>query len=479
MTSTIKVDNIQKVSDGSNIIKKCGSTITIGSSGQTVAVACGATTSGMGRTGTVNWCTTAKTSPFTATNGTGFFVNTTSGVITVTLPSSPSGGDIIAIKDYARTFSCNKVTLCRNGSKLCGACSNSDFTTKGLSATLIYVDNTKGWQLINDDATTQIGASFIQATGGTVTESGNFKIHTFTGSADFVVSALGNPAGGGDKVSYMVVAGGAGTGNTGAGGAGGFREGKDTPTDSYTASPLAAACSGLTVTAATFPITIGAGGAKETNGSNSIFSSITSTGGGTGGGNPATPNNKGAAGGSGGGGMQGASTPAPLRPAVGGAGNTPPTSPSQGNAGGDGAPGDNTGGGGGGGAASAGGDVGGPNPAAAGSNGVGGVGGNGAGTAINPSGSVGTPGPCGALRYYAGGGSGSHYGPPSYSGPSSPVAGAYGGGGDGGVWTVSPSPTLTGATSGTVNTGGGAGGVVGPSSTSGGSGIVIIRYKFQ
>ena len=44
MTSTIKVDNIQKVSDGSNIIKKCGSTITIGSCGQTVAVATGATT---------------------------------------------------------------------------------------------------------------------------------------------------------------------------------------------------------------------------------------------------------------------------------------------------------------------------------------------------------------------------------------------------------------------------------------------------
>ena len=47
MTSTIKVDNIQKVSDGSNIIKKCGSTITLGSSGQTVAIACGATTTGI------------------------------------------------------------------------------------------------------------------------------------------------------------------------------------------------------------------------------------------------------------------------------------------------------------------------------------------------------------------------------------------------------------------------------------------------
>ena len=53
------------------------------------------------------------------------------------------------------------------------------------------------------------GASFIQATGGTESTSGNFKIHTFTGSADFTVSAVGNAAGGGDKVSYIVVAGGA------------------------------------------------------------------------------------------------------------------------------------------------------------------------------------------------------------------------------------------------------------------------------
>ena len=465
--SIIKVDKIEK---------RTGSTLTLGESGTTVTLACGATQTGFGRTGTVDWCTTAKTSPFTSVSGNGYFVNTTGGVITVTLPASPSAGDIVSVKDYARTFSCNAVTLCRNGSKLCGACSNSDFTTKGLSATLIYVDGTKGWQLINDDATTQIGASFIQASGGTETTCGNFKIHTFTASANFVVSSVGNAAGGGDKVSYMVVAGGAGTGDTGAGGAGGFREGKNTPVDSYTASPLAAACSGLTVTAATFPITVGAGGAKQANGSNSVFSTITSAGGGTGGENPATPNNKGAAGGSGGGGMQGASTPAPLRPAVGGAGNTPPVSPSQGFAGGDGAPGDNTGAGGGGGATSVGGNVTGPNPAASGSNGVGGVGGNGAGTAINPGSGVGTPGPSGSLRYYAGGGGGSHYGPPTYSGPSSPPAGGYGGGGNGGVWSP---PTLTGATSGTVNTGGGAGGVVGPSSTTGGSGIVIIRYKFQ
>ena len=39
MTSKIKVDNINKVSDDSNIIKKCGSAVTVGASGNTVAVA--------------------------------------------------------------------------------------------------------------------------------------------------------------------------------------------------------------------------------------------------------------------------------------------------------------------------------------------------------------------------------------------------------------------------------------------------------
>ena len=61
---------------------------------------------------------------------------------------------------------------------------------EGLSATLIYVDGTKGWQLINDDATAQIGAAFIAATGGTVLTNGNFKTHVSTSSSNFVVSAV-------------------------------------------------------------------------------------------------------------------------------------------------------------------------------------------------------------------------------------------------------------------------------------------------
>ena len=90
-------------------VAKCGANITLGASGKTVRIARRSTV-GMGRTGTVDWCTTAKTSPFTAVNGKGYFINTSSGTVTVTLPSSPSAGDILAFQDLNRTFQTNKVT---------------------------------------------------------------------------------------------------------------------------------------------------------------------------------------------------------------------------------------------------------------------------------------------------------------------------------------------------------------------------------
>lgn len=76
MTSTIKVDNIQD-QDGNNIINENANTITIGASGDTVTLASGASQSGFGRTGTVDWETTPKTANFTAVSGDGYFVNTT------------------------------------------------------------------------------------------------------------------------------------------------------------------------------------------------------------------------------------------------------------------------------------------------------------------------------------------------------------------------------------------------------------------
>ena len=68
-------------------------------------------------------------------------------------------------------------------------------------------------------------AKFIEATGGTVTESGDYKIHTFTGPGTFTVTSAGNEAGS-EAVDYLVIAGGGGGAGRhgGAGGAGGVRE---------------------------------------------------------------------------------------------------------------------------------------------------------------------------------------------------------------------------------------------------------------
>ena len=119
MTSTIKVNNVQNQC-GQNIINENSNTITIGASGDTIALASGASQSGFGRTGTVDWQTSIKTGDFTAVNGEGYFVNTTSGAITVTLPASPSVGNIVAVKDYANTADTNNITIGRNGSNVDG-----------------------------------------------------------------------------------------------------------------------------------------------------------------------------------------------------------------------------------------------------------------------------------------------------------------------------------------------------------------------
>jgi hypothetical protein len=489
MTSKIKVDNINKVSDDSNIINKCGTTVTVGAasdgvrtgadnlqaadggnlisqsgttitlgaSGDTITLASGASQTGFGRTGTVDWQTgDIKTSTFTAVNGQGFFVDTNSGEVTANLPAG-SAGAIVSFQDYRNTFDTNKFTVAPNGSEKINTGEGPVvLNTEGEGLTLVYIDGTVGWRSIQDNVFADEGSSFISASGGTETTSGNDKIHTFTGPGTFTVSSLANCAAN-NLVSYLVVAGGGGGGSSnvgGGGGAGGYREVKS-PSTPYTASPLDGYPSSpnrVTVTAAAFPITVGAGGvANGCNGGTSTFSTITAArgGGGRGGSTSGNPGGSGGGGGENGGG--------------GGSGNTPPTSPPQGNNGGA-AP--STRGGGGGGASEAG---------ASGTSSTG-RGGNGVGTEINPA--VGTPGPSGPLKYFSGGGGGGTYKCGSYPG-SGP--GGYGGGGAGAVG----GPGSTAGVAGTANTGGGGGGTgytAGPAaggSANGGSGIVIIRYKFQ
>jgi len=480
MTSKIKVDNINKVSDDSNIIKKCGTTVTVGAasdgvrtgannlqasdggnlisqcgttitlgaSGDTINLASGASQTGFGRTGTVDWQTTPKTGDFTAVNGEGYFVNTTSGAVTMTMPSG-SAGAIVSIQDYNKTFDSNALTITpASGEKINGGIADGDLiiSTEGQGLTFVYVDATVGWKTVHENEFTGGGSSFIVATGGTITTSGNCKIHTFTGPGTFAVCAVAACAAQ-NVVSYLVVGGGGGShsDNSGGGGGGGYREVKS-PSTPYTASNLdgyPSAPNRITVTAASFPIQVGGGGAASPNpsagsedGTPSIFSTIVGAGGGAG----ECQEVAGRPGGSGGG--------SGSRCGSGGSGNTPPTSPAQGQNGGNGAP-PAGGGGGGGGADSVGSNA---------PSGGGGNGGNGVATEITAS-----------PVTYSGGGGGGGGQPGGQPGGSAGSGGAGAGG-----------PGTSAGTAGTANTGGGAGGG-GQSGggAAGGSGIVVIRYKFQ
>ena len=490
MTSKIKVDNINKVSDDSNIINKCGTNITMGQNGDTVilpngvteqvqsggaiqvqsggsiTIASGATITnngtavGLGRTGTVDWATTPVTATFTAANGVGYFCNTSGGAFTANLPAGVAGA-IVSFADYAGTWQTNNVTVTPNGTDKIGSVNeNANLNVEGQSVTFVFVDSTQGWINTMDSTSNVRGAGFICAsvsgacnTLTTAPDCANVKIATFTGPGTFTVNTASSNAAN-NELSYMVVAGGAGGGGSargfysgGGGGAGGFREVKS-PVTPYTASPLCGygtPANRVTVTAQGYPIVIGGGGGQGGgssspnppgcrgnggDGTPTTALGITSTGGGGGlksGSNPGAEGSTGRNGGSGGGGGGYNSTP------TGGAGNgnTPPVSPAQGTNGGSGS-GPSSGYGGGGG-------------------GAGGVGQS--APTVPAHSAVGGPGATTNIT-------------------ASPVAYARGGAGG------KPSGNCTGA----ANTGNaGQGGEDGGSANgaAGGSGIVIIRYKFQ
>ena len=449
---------------------QCGTTLTLGASGDTVTLGSGASQSGFGRNGTVNWQTSIKTSGFTAVSGEGYFCNTTGGAFTVTLPASPSAGDIVSVKDYANTFDSNALTLGRNGSNIGGTAVDATISQEGIAVTLVYADATKGWLVTDSGLQSESPTEmYVAATGGTVSCSpcGDYKIHTFTGPGTFTVSCAGNPSGS-TELEYIVVAGGAG-GTTGGGGAGGFRFASPSLAPAtYPAKPLAAPAA-ITAAVQSYPITVGGGGAGGSplgttdggSGNNSVFSTITSAGGGGGG----RSNGNGVNGGSGGGGGS------DNNKACISSGNTPPVSPPQGNNGGS-APSTCHQAAGGGGGALAVGANGTRNPSPGGGGGVGGNGGVGGGfpNAFGTSGQN-----CGSFYYFAGGGAGGSNLNVSCGSPAGRGSGGLGGGGQGGQTNGQVGCNAT------ANTGGGGGGSEYDAGTgaAGGSGIVIIRYKFQ
>lgn len=384
--------------------------------------------------GGITWVTPEKTANFGATAGEGYFVNTTSAAITVTLPGSPTAGDEVSIIDYAGTADTNNITI-TSSDKINGSSSDVliDYERGGVS--MVYVDATQGWIAYNaaNETATALPVDLPPLT-----------------------------------VDYLVVAGGgsgtAGAYSGGGGGAGGLRTSytNSSSLNGHTESSLS-----LT-TALNYTVTVGPGGAAPAtstignNGNNSKFgiigSEIISTGGGGGGGRGnANGNNNGLAGGSGGG---GASTDGSGSTTFGGTAVTTPVTQGYAGGGNGGFNSANFPAGGGGGAGAVGGNATGVNVA----------GNGGAGLAVNilnttnaATESVGEV--SGSDVYYSGGGGGSVYATGHTAG-----TGGLGGGGDAVNSNIN-------APNSAPNTGGGGGSsVIGYSGGNGGSGVVIVRY---
>ncbi|WP_290944049.1 glycine-rich domain-containing protein [Hyphomonas sp.] len=462
--------------DGHQLIISTSNSTTLGtfqagivSSGITYYIDGSATQSNWLNTTTFNAGTTRYIEFKPSTTGTFYFGCYNHGIgmggaittadLTVTLPSSPAVGSIVSVSDYSKNAATNNIIITRNGSNIDAATDDLPLSTSGSAVTLVYADSTKGWKPVHSNEITG-GPKYISASGGdSVCTSGNFKIHTFTSPGTFEVTCGGNSSGS-NTVDYLVVAGGGSGGGRygGGGGGGGYRESSGSASGCYTRSPLGACVSALPVSVTTYPITVGAGATgvpavpgniAGNRGSNSIFSTITSTGGGAGSGQTNKPSC--VPGGSGGGGPYGTSNPL----ADGGTGNTPPVTPAQGQPGGRGyVPNAPYATGGGGGATEAGVN------ATSGNAGRGGAGGT----------SCITGSPVG--RSGGGGGSGENGAGPNNAGAASPCGSGTAGAG-----------SNTNSSSATANRGGGSGAAYhpGPSSSSGsgGSGVVIIRYRYQ
>ena len=99
--------------------------------------------------GGTSWAAVKVTgdSPVSGAAGAGYFMNTTSGAITLTLPGSPTIGDEISFIDYAGTFDTNNLTVARNGKNINGAAADLTVATERAANTLVFTDTTQGWLL--------------------------------------------------------------------------------------------------------------------------------------------------------------------------------------------------------------------------------------------------------------------------------------------------------------------------------------------
>ena len=87
---------------------------------------------------------------YSAQDGDKLLVKTVSSAITITLPSVPSIGNEIRIVDASINFGTNNCTLLRNGNKIEESVDDCILDVDRADTTLVYIDSTTGWRVIND-----------------------------------------------------------------------------------------------------------------------------------------------------------------------------------------------------------------------------------------------------------------------------------------------------------------------------------------
>ena len=134
-------DDFRFTANNMNVLS--GSTLTI-DSGATI------TNSGTASAVGITWnIGSAYNSNFNASAGNGYFVSTSGGAVTATLPASPSAGDEIRFIDLSATFDSNNLTVGRNGKPIMGAASDLTVATERAGLGLVFSDDTNGWLLID------------------------------------------------------------------------------------------------------------------------------------------------------------------------------------------------------------------------------------------------------------------------------------------------------------------------------------------
>ena len=93
--------------------------------------------------------------------GKGYFINTSSNICTVTLPSSAATGDQIILVDFARTWGTYSVFINSNGLNFQGQADTYtvEYNTSGATVNIIYSGASKGWTPISDDVVTDVGVA--------------------------------------------------------------------------------------------------------------------------------------------------------------------------------------------------------------------------------------------------------------------------------------------------------------------------------